>query len=117
MSIIKKLKRWFRINVLKRVTVLDILEYVDTHRSRGLCYSIIDAFNYYHIDGGFARSIDYFKLKCTEFNINAAMKYGARSDCWWWAPDVWTTGREAFLHYLIDYYASREPIYFRNEQL
>ena len=113
MSRIKKLKKWFRIKVAKLVTVLDILEYVDTHRDRGLSYSINDAFKHYHIDAGFARNIDYFKLKCTEFNINAAMKFGARSACWWWVPGVWTTGREAFLHYLIDYYKNHEPIYLK----
>lgn len=115
MSIIKKLKKWFRTNVLKRITVLDILEYVDTHRDKGLCYSISDAFYHYHIGGGYGLNIDCFKRKCTEFNINAAMRYGAGSNCWWWAPGVWTTGREAFLHYLIDYYANREPIYLRGE--
>lgn len=115
MSINKKLKKWFRINVAKCITVLDILEYVDTHRDRSLCYSIVDAFHHYHIDSGYAGSIDYFKRKCAEFNINVALEFGARPSCWWWAPDVWTTGREAFLHYLIDYYANREPIYLRVE--
>ena len=107
MIAMKRFKRWIRTRVFKLVTVLDILEYVDEHRGTGLCYSFLDACSHYNV----LRS--EFLDKCQEFNRDSARAFGARGDVWWWTPGDWTTGREAYLHNLIDYYKKRKSIYLQ----
>lgn len=104
----KKFIKWFRIHVLRRVSVVDILQRADEHRADGLCFSIDWAC--YHYD---VRTTD-FREACTKFNNEEALKFGAREKVvWWWPMGRWDTGREEFLHYLIKYYSSIKPIYLK----
>lgn len=105
MIIMKRFKRWIRTRVFKLVSVLDILEYANEHRDTGLCYSFLDACCHYNV------SRSEFLDKCKEFNRDSAQAFNGRNYPWWWDPGDWTTGREAYLHYLIDYYKKIKPIY------
>ena len=100
-----KIKKWWRIYILGKLTVLDILQYVDKHRDKGLCYSFGSACSYYGVNQ------TYFFFKCEKFNLKEASKFNATPKTWWWTPGIWDTGREKFLHYLIDYYSKQKPIY------
>lgn len=115
MSSNNRLVRWFRIHIAKLITVLDILEYADKHREAGLCVSFQVACYRYHV------SYDDFKNKCTQHTIENAMKFGAKSVGmlgygYWWERNVWHTGREEFLHYLIDYYSNKSSIYLKSDK-
>lgn len=103
-----KIKKWWRIWMQDKVTLLDILEYADKHRDRGLCWSFVNACNHYGVNQL------YFEYKCEKFNIREASKFKAIPKAWWWTPGVWDTGREKFLHYLIDYYSEQDPIYLKD---
>ena len=100
-----KIKKWWRIHMQDKITVLDILQYADKHRDKGLCWTFTDACIHYRVS-----QLD-FDDKCKKFNLEEASKFNAILKHWWWKPDVWDTGREKFLHYLIDYYSKQEPIY------
>ena len=105
---INKIKKWWRIWIQCKVTVLDILQYADKHRREGLCWSFDDACYHYGV-----RTSD-FKDKCTQFSNDNAYEFGAKAGDWWWRKGTWGTGREKFLHYLIDYYSKHEPVYLEN---
>lgn len=105
-NLIKRIKHWYRTTIQNKITVLDILEYANKHRSIGLCWSLDGACVHYH------RHYSCFEAKCPKFCAEEAQAFNARtSSGWWWTKGEWGTGREKFLKYLIEYYSKQEPIY------
>lgn len=103
---IKKLAKWYRIYICRKVTVLDVLEYSYKHRRNGLCWTFDTACDKL----GVPRTA--FDYKCRKFNRTEAAPFNAAMhEDWWWPPRRWDTGREAFLKYLINYYSNIDPIY------
>ena len=108
MKSLKEFKKWVRTRLFHKVTVLDILKYADANRDLGLCFSFIQACIHYWVN------IEHFRECCELFNADEARRFGGESGCtWWWPKGVWDTGREEFLHYLIDYYKNQPPIYIK----
>lgn len=105
----KKIIKWIRIYVFRRITVLDILEYSDVHRADGLCDTFSGACSHYEVNKS------DFLDKCTEFNATiAAERFNGTGKPWWWIAGVWHTGREEYLHYLLTYYRKEKPIYLKH---
>ena len=108
---LSKIKKWIRIKVFRRVTVLDILEYADWHRDSGLCWAFRTAC--------FDHKVSYedFKDKCTKFNRDTALTFKADpDDVYWWPSRDWSGGRKDFLDYLIKYYEQKKPIYLKRRK-
>lgn len=83
------------------VTRKEVLKRAKNHKYNGLCTSINIALMHYGIS---VKSENMYRL-FPVFNRANASRFGANKDNgFWWPCNIWDTGREDFLDWLIDYY-------------
>lgn len=100
-DIIRNLFRKYSTSAVPPVTRLMVLQKAKELKRAGLCYSIRDALIYYSL---IPHAIDP-TISFPLFTNTQALSFGARPhDGYWWEPNVWNTGREAFLDWLIEQY-------------
>lgn len=81
------------------VTRKEVLKRAKKIKKYGLCYSISHVLHAYNIPyGDYHHYFPMFVRMC-------ALRFGADGFYeWWWKPNVWDTGRMAFLDWLIEEY-------------